>query len=84
MIKIKVLGNLKSILGKSDLAIPKEEINTKELLEIISQSLKSISLNNLLILINGVEISAFDGEKMGIKSEDEVILIPALHGGSFV
>lgn len=84
MIKIKALGNIKSILGKSYLVIDKEEINIKELLEIIAQSLKSISLNNLLILINGVEISVFEGENSVIKPGDEVILIPALHGGSFV
>jgi molybdopterin converting factor small subunit len=84
MIKIKVLGNIKSILGKSYLIIYKEEINIKELLEIIEQSLKSVSLNNMLILINGVEISVFEGGKSVIKPEDEVIIIPALHGGSFV
>ena len=84
MIKIKALGNIKSLLGKSNLVIDKEEMKIKELLKIIAQSQKSITLNNLLILVNGVEISVLDGENSVIKSGDEVILIPALHGGTRV
>jgi hypothetical protein len=37
--------------------------------------------HNILVLINGVEWSALQGEETRLKDGDEVVLIPTVHGG---
>ncbi len=36
---------------------------------------------NMLILVNGKEISVLNGLRTDIKNGDEIVLIPVVHGG---
>lgn len=37
--------------------------------------------SNMLILVNGKEISALEGLNTHLKDEDEIVFIPIVHGG---
>ena len=80
MIRIRAYGYLKIVLGKSELEINRDKIKIKELIDILSSS-GNYKLNQLLLLIivNGVEISALDKDETIVNAGDEVILVP-VHG----
>lgn len=40
-----------------------------------------LSASNTLVLVNGVEVSALDGDSTELSHDDEVVLIPVIHGG---
>ncbi len=42
---------------------------------------QQITRANTLILINGIEISALNGDKTKLKEGDNITLIPVSHGG---
>jgi len=83
--KISGVGELKLNLkgkpvGLKDL-LEKLRIRLPELVDtLIDPELKDPS-PNALILINGREISVLNGLRTIIHDEDEVTLIPVLHGG---
>jgi len=78
MIKVRAYGCIRTALGKAEFEIYKDEIKVKEILNVLTSSPKFKLL--MLIMVNGVEISALDQEDTVVKSDDEIILIP-IHGG---
>jgi molybdopterin converting factor small subunit len=84
MIKVKAYGHLGRALGKKEFEIDKNEIKVKDILALITSSSDSkfrISPLTILIVVNGVEISALNQEDTIVKSGDELALIPITHGG---
>jgi len=82
MIKVRAYGHIRSSLGKDEFEINRDEMEVKEILNTIRFSLKlELSLPALLIIVNGVEISALEKENTVVKSSDEIVLIPVSHGG---
>ncbi len=82
VVKVKLLGQLKTLFGK-DFFIFDEEIKMDEIIKRLN-SYKKLNLDierrDFIIIVNGVESSLVDEDKL-LKKDDEVILVPIIHGG---
>ena len=93
MVTVKFIGALRYGSGADELAIdcaegaPVRELISKIAREFpeLKQSLIDSQLEdpraNVLILVNGKEISALDGLETKLKDGDKVVLVPVVHGG---
>lgn len=92
MLKVKFLGSLRHFAEIQELSFNYENcITMKELLSHIAAKLLEIkgtvvnqlqnSTSNTLILVNGKEIGVLNGLETMLEDEDEVVLIPFVHGG---
>ncbi|MFN3622042.1 MAG: MoaD/ThiS family protein, partial [Nitrososphaerales archaeon] len=81
-IKIRFLGHLATYFGE-EAEVQKSEMSVADLLKELGIKIESqhITRANTLILINGIEISALNGDKTNVKDGDTVTLIPVSHGG---
>ncbi|MEM1525230.1 MAG: MoaD/ThiS family protein [Nitrososphaerales archaeon] len=82
MIRVKLFGNLKRVLEKSEIEI--DNVKTvADLLNFISKMIKSetLQLSNTLVIVNGIEVSTLQREETMLKDGDEIVLIPVVHGG---
>lgn len=83
MITLKLLGSIKKYCGKESIIVHEKEIMLSNIFSILYQNMsnsKHIDTENLLILINGVDLSiSGDGKK--IKSGDIVTIANLVHGG---
>lgn len=93
-VNLKLLGTFQQLSGKKKLQIELEEPATvKKLIALLSgmfssdfkQVLVDSQLNDprskALILVEGKEISVLNGLETTVKDNDEIILIPIVHGG---
>jgi MoaD family protein len=92
-INIKLLGVLHGVSGTSKISLKLEKPTVRKMMQTLADLLpkeaKKLLANpetndpqpNMLILINGKEISALKGLETEIKENDEVVLIPVSHGG---
>ena len=92
-VKVKFIGALRHVLGKTQLAVEyEEEMTVKKLLGKLGNSARQLeksfcdpqsgdSASNALILVNGREISVLDGLETKLSDEDEVVFVPVVHGG---
>lgn len=83
MITLKLLGSIKKYCGKENIIINEEEIMISNIFSILNQSINksnNIDKENLLILINGVDLS-ISGTDQKIKSGDTVTIANLVHGG---
>ncbi len=92
-LKVKFVGALRHISGKTQLSVNTQEAATvQQLVETLSRqipelshTLRSQELNdprsNTLILVNGREISVLGGYEAQLEDGDEVVFIPVVHGG---
>lgn len=82
MIRLRLLGHL-STCFKDEVELQVGEMTVAQLLKELSLKSKAerITRANTLILVNGVEVSALDGEETQLKDGDIVTLIPISHGG---
>jgi molybdopterin synthase sulfur carrier subunit len=90
---VKFIGSFRSISGKDKLALkltnsaPLRNVVKKIVHELpkLKQALIDPELGeprtNVLILVNGKEISVLQGLETVIKDGDEVVFVPVLHGG---
>ncbi|NWF86943.1 MoaD/ThiS family protein [Candidatus Bathyarchaeota archaeon] len=92
-ITIKFVGAFRGVLGKDRLVLSFEDAIPlkKAIRKIIAYlpQLEQVLINpvledprpNTLILVNGKEISVLDGLDTMLKSGDEVVFVPVVHGG---
>ena len=92
-LKVKFVGALRHLTGKTQLTISYEEgMSLKRLLEKMSQEHPKLkrtftdqplndAKSNSLILINGREISVLNGYDTKLNNGDEIVLVPVVHGG---
>ena len=83
MITLKLLGSIKKYCGKESIIVHEEEIMISSIFSILYQNMsnsKHIDTENLLILINGVDLS-ISGNGKKIKSGDIVTIANLVHGG---
>lgn len=91
-VSLKFIGTLRHASGKSKLvmvicgALSVKELISKLVIELpaLKQSL-DLRLeelqSNLLILVNGREISVLNGIETMVKDGDEIVFVPVVHGG---
>lgn len=83
MITLKLLGSIKKFCGKDTIIINEKEIMISNIFSILNQDIDNsnfIDKENLLILINGVDLSIC-GVDQKIKSGDIVTIANLVHGG---
>lgn len=83
MITLKLLGSIKKFCGKDTIIINEKEIMISNIFSILNQDIDNsnfIDKENLLILINGVDLSIC-GVDQKIKSGDIVTIANLIHGG---
>jgi hypothetical protein len=78
-----LLGSIKKYCGKERIFVDEKEIMISNIFSILSKNMpdsRHIDADNLLILINGVDLSISDnGQK--IRSGDIVTIANLVHGG---
>jgi hypothetical protein len=83
LITLKLLGSIKKYCGKESIIVHEKEIMISSIFSILYQNMsnpKHIDTENLLILINGVDLS-ISGNGKKIKSGDTVTIANLVHGG---
>jgi hypothetical protein len=83
LITLKLLGSIKKFCGKDTIIINEKEIMISNIFSILNQDIDNsnfIDKENLLILINGVDLSIY-GVDQKIKSGDIVTIANLVHGG---
>lgn len=83
MITLKLLGSIKKYCGKDNIIIHEKEIMLSNIFSVLNQNTNNSNLidkENLLILINGVDLSV-SGTDQKIKSGDIVTIANLIHGG---
>jgi molybdopterin converting factor small subunit len=83
LITLKLLGSIKKYCGKERIIVHEKEIMISSIFSILYQNMsnsKHIDTENLLILINGVDLS-ISGNGKKIKSGDIVTIANLVHGG---
>lgn len=83
MITLKLLGSIKKFCGKDTIIINEKEIMISNIFSILNRDIDNsnfIDKENLLILINGVDLSIC-GVDQKIKSGDIVTIANLIHGG---
>jgi len=83
MITLKLLGSIKKYCGKETILVNEKEIMISNIFSILSKNIpnyRHIDTENLLILINGVDLSISDNGQI-IRSGDIVTIANLVHGG---
>jgi molybdopterin converting factor small subunit len=83
LITLKLLGSIKKYCGKDRIIVNEKEIMLSNVFSILYQNMsdsKHIDTENLIILINGVDLS-ISGNGKKIKSGDTVTIANLVHGG---
>jgi len=86
LITVKLLGPIKKLMGKNELQLLESKLSVDEIFEYINKVIRthnlSYNIKNTVVILNDVEISMLDVKKTIVKSDDNIILIPAIHGGN--
>jgi MoaD family protein len=92
-ITVKFIGPLRHVSGASERALDfQHQVSIRELmweitkeLPVLTESLIDQQLKdnrpNVLIIVNGKEIGVLNGLETNLQDEDEVVLVPVVHGG---
>jgi molybdopterin converting factor small subunit len=83
LITLRLLGSIKKYCGKDNIIVNEKEIMISNVYSLLNQNIDSpklIDRENLLILVNGVDLSIC-GVDQKIKSGDIVTIANLIHGG---
>jgi MoaD family protein len=92
-VTVRFIGALRNASGKNKITTAiKKAVTLREIIKKIVEEqpkLKRTLIDpelenpnpNVLILVNGKEISVLNGLETMVKDEDEVVFVPILHGG---
>jgi molybdopterin converting factor small subunit len=92
-LKIKFIGALRHISGKTQLTLPFEvDVTVKAVVDKLGLQIPGLkhmfcsqelndARSNSLILVNGKEISVLNGYETQLCDGDEVVFVPVVHGG---
>ena len=86
MITVKLLGGAKKAFSTDKIVLEKKTNTINELIihlvEIKPKDTLEFDIKNLLIAVNGVDSSALKGYDTKLSDNDEISIIPIIHGGS--
>ena len=86
MITVKLMGGAKKSFSTDKIVLEKNASTINELIsyltEIKPKDTLEFDTNNLLIAVNGIDSSALQGYDTKLNSDDEISIIPIIHGGS--
>ena len=86
MITVKFFGGSKKSFSTDQLSIEKDNFTIQELLDYLvsnkPEDTPNLDINNILVAINGVDSSAIEGKLTRLHPNDEISIIPVIHGGS--
>lgn len=92
-VSVKFIGSFRSLSGKDTLELRLERpCRMRNVIKMITEELPKLQLvlidpesgnpkTNLLILVNGREMSVLDHFETAIKDGDEMVFVPIVHGG---
>ena len=83
LITLRLLGSIKKYCGKDNIIVNEKEIMISNVYSLLNQNIDSPNLidrENLLILVNGIDLSIC-GVDQKIKSGDIVTIANLIHGG---
>ena len=93
VVNVKFVGSFRGLSGKNVLTVAfGESVSVEVLVKKVVESLpklKNALINpnsgeprrNMLVLVNGKEISVLDGFETTLNDDDEVVFVPVMHGG---
>jgi hypothetical protein len=85
LITINLLGGAKKAVGSPLLVYEKPTASIAEIVSFLQHNARtshdSLKLDNILVVVNGVESSALPGNKMLVEQGDIVTIVPIVHGG---
>ena len=86
LITVKLMGGAKKSFSTDKIVLEKNTSTINELIshlmEIKPKDTLEFDTNNLLIAVNGIDSSALQGYDTKLNSDDEISIIPIIHGGS--
>ena len=86
LITVKLMGGAKKSFSTDKIVLEKNTSTINELIrylmEIKPKDTLEFDTKNLLIAVNGVDSSALQGYDTKLSSNDEISIIPIIHGGS--
>ncbi|MGH9909551.1 MAG: MoaD/ThiS family protein [Nitrososphaerales archaeon] len=85
MITVKLLGGARKIVGKDQVSLEMQSIRVSEILETLcsmSSNPDILNSSNMLIAVNGTELSILGGLNAQVKDGDVVSIVPVVHGGT--
>jgi MoaD family protein len=92
-VNIKFIGSFRSLSGKNELELRLQESSPiREVVKMIVEELPKLGQalidpefegpkTNMLVLVNGKELSVLDRFETMIIDGDEVVFVPVVHGG---
>jgi molybdopterin synthase sulfur carrier subunit len=93
VVSVKFVGSFRGISGKDKLALEfGQPVSLTALVKKTVEQLPKLKSSlidpesgeprrNMLVLVNGREISVLNGMETRVKDEDEVVFVPVVHGG---
>jgi molybdopterin converting factor small subunit len=85
LILIRLLGNCKKVMGFSSLLFEKQSASINEIVSFLERSAleskANFSIDNHLLVVNGVDSSLLDTNESLVQNGDTVTVVPIVHGG---
>ena len=85
MILITLLGNCKKVMGYSSLLLEKQSASINEIVSFLEktalESKANFSIDNHLLVVNGIDSSLLDTNESLVQNGDTVTVVPIIHGG---
>jgi len=93
IVSVKFVGSFRGLSGRNVFAVAfRKSVSVEVLVKKVVESLpklKNALINpnsgeprrNMLVLVNGREISVLDGFETALNDDDEVVFVPVMHGG---
>jgi molybdopterin converting factor small subunit len=85
LILITLLGNCKKVMGYSSLLLEKQSASINEIVSFLEktalESKANFSMDNHLLVVNGIDSSLLDTNESLVQNGDTVTVVPIIHGG---
>jgi molybdopterin converting factor small subunit len=85
LILIRLLGNCKKVMGLSSLHLEQQSASINEIVSFLERSAleskANFSIDNHLLVVNGVDSSLLDTNESLVQNGDTVTVVPIVHGG---